>query len=93
MIDMIAIGGITRLTDSGLSMVDWEPVAGIIPPITNDDWQEEFNYYKQYPEYKVVLVGHSLGGRLAIDFEKFSKSRGGKLKSVFSPLGPLQTLR
>ena len=38
MIAMIAIGGITRLTDSGLSMVDWQPIAGILPPITNNDW-------------------------------------------------------
>ena len=54
MIVMIAIGGITRLTDSGLSMVDWEPVAGILPPITNNHWEEEFNHYKQYPEYKEI---------------------------------------
>ena len=60
MIVMIAIGGITRLTDSGLSMVDWEPVAGIIPPITNDDWEEEFNYYKQYPEYKEINLDMTL---------------------------------
>ena len=57
---MIAIGGITRLTDSGLSMVDWEPVAGIIPPITNDDWEQEFNYYKQYPEYKEINLDMTL---------------------------------
>ena len=58
MVVMIAIGGITRLTDSGLSMVDWQPVAGILPPITNNDWEEEFNHYKQYPEYKAVSYTH-----------------------------------
>ena len=60
MVVMIAIGGITRLTDSGLSMVDWQPVAGILPPITNNDWEEEFNHFKQYPEYKEINLDMTL---------------------------------
>jgi cytochrome c oxidase assembly protein subunit 15 len=49
---MILLGGITRLTDSGLSMVDWKPIAGIIPPFTQADWQEMFLKYQQFPEYQ-----------------------------------------
>ena len=49
---MILLGGITRLTDSGLSMVDWKPIAGIIPPLTQADWQDMFLKYQQFPEYQ-----------------------------------------
>ncbi len=76
---IIAIGGYTRLTNSGLSIVTWEPVSGIIPPLTEDQWQVEFDIYKQFPEFQIVnpdltLVGfkqifwveyvHRLAGRL-----------------------------
>ncbi len=57
---LIAIGGFTRLTDSGLSMVDWQPITGIIPPLTQDDWFAEFERYQQYPEYKFVNSDMSL---------------------------------
>jgi cytochrome c oxidase assembly protein subunit 15 len=50
---MIAIGGITRLTKSGLSMVEWHPVTGIVPPLTDTDWIEEFTKYQTSPEFKV----------------------------------------
>jgi cytochrome c oxidase assembly protein subunit 15 len=49
---MIAIGGITRLTHSGLSMVDWKPLMGAIPPISAVEWQSSFELYQQYPEYQ-----------------------------------------
>ena len=48
---MVHIGGVTRLTKSGLSMTDWKPL-GSRPPITLDEWNEEFERYKQYPEYQ-----------------------------------------
>lgn len=48
---MIAIGGITRLTQSGLSMVHWKPIAGIVPPLTEADWLQEFEHYKSTPEF------------------------------------------
>ena len=51
---MIFIGGMTRLTDSGLSMVTWKPITGILPPIGNDQWEESFNQYKSFPEYKII---------------------------------------
>lgn len=51
---MVVIGGITRLTESGLSMVDWKMFVGMVPPLTEQDWIETFNQYKQFPEYKEV---------------------------------------
>ena len=47
----VAIGGITRLTDSGLSMTTWDPVSGALPPLTEQAWQEAFDDYRQYPEF------------------------------------------
>ena len=48
---MVTIGGITRLTDSGLSMTEWSLISGMIPPITSNDWIEAFNKYKLSPEF------------------------------------------
>ena len=49
---MVIVGGITRLTDSGLSMVNWHLFMGVIPPLNDTQWLETFELYKQYPEYK-----------------------------------------
>ena len=51
---MIIIGGLTRLTDSGLSMVDWRPIMGTLPPLSPNAWIEAFNSYKSTPEFKIV---------------------------------------
>ena len=51
---IIVIGGLTRLTDSGLSMTDWRPILGTIPPLSLEDWLVVFEMYKQTPEYKIV---------------------------------------
>lgn len=50
---MIAVGGLTRLTDSGLSITEWRPVTGAIPPMTDADWQAEFAKYQQSPEFQL----------------------------------------
>ena len=51
---IIVIGGLTRLTDSGLSMTDWRPILGVIPPLSLESWLVVFEMYKQTPEYKIV---------------------------------------
>ena len=51
---LIIIGGLTRLTDSGLSMVDWRPLMGAIPPISLQEWAQTFNNYKLTPEFQIV---------------------------------------
>jgi len=53
-ITMVVVGGITRLTESGLSITEWKPVMGTLPPLTDAQWQMEFDAYKQIPEYKLV---------------------------------------
>ena len=57
---IIIIGGLTRLTDSGLSMVDWRPLLGTIPPLNKSQWIEVFNAYKQTPEFIYVNKNMSL---------------------------------
>ena len=46
---MVVVGGITRLTESGLSITEWKPIAGAIPPLTHADWVRAFDLYKQIP--------------------------------------------
>ena len=50
---MIAVGGLTRLTDSGLSITEWRPLTGAVPPMTEAHWLEEFEKYKQIPEFQI----------------------------------------
>lgn len=57
---VLIVGGITRLTQSGLSIVDWEPFVGVIPPLNEADWLAVFNEYRQYPEYLQLRRGMSL---------------------------------
>ncbi|MGB1087623.1 MAG: COX15/CtaA family protein [Alphaproteobacteria bacterium] len=57
---IVLVGGLTRLTDSGLSITEWKPVTGMVPPLSVEDWQEEFSKYKQIPEYEIVNKGMSL---------------------------------
>lgn len=59
---MIILGGVTRLTGSGLSMVEWAPIMGILPPLNQAEWQEAFLLYQQYPEYKIKNFGMTLDG-------------------------------
>jgi len=57
---MIIVGGATRLTGSGLSITEWRPIMGIIPPLTDDAWQVAFAKYKEIPQYKLLNKGMSL---------------------------------
>ena len=57
---MIIIGGLTRLTDSGLSMVDWKPIMGTLPPLNHESWLKSFNAYKNSPEFQIVNKGMDL---------------------------------
>lgn len=57
---MIAVGGLTRLTDSGLSITEWRPVTGALPPMNEADWQEEFAKYRTIPQYELVNKGMTL---------------------------------
>lgn len=57
---LVIVGGATRLTDSGLSITEWKPIHGIIPPLSEAAWQEELELYRQIPEYQQINKGMSL---------------------------------
>lgn len=57
---MVVVGGITRLTGSGLSITEWKPIMGALPPMTEADWMEAFRKYQEIPQYREVNAGMSL---------------------------------
>jgi cytochrome c oxidase assembly protein subunit 15 len=57
---MVVVGGATRLTESGLSITEWKPIHGVIPPLTEAEWEEELEKYRQIPEYQLINKGMSL---------------------------------
>jgi cytochrome c oxidase assembly protein subunit 15 len=57
---LVLVGGATRLTDSGLSITQWKPIHGVIPPLNDAEWQEEFQRYQQIPQYAELNEGMSL---------------------------------
>ncbi len=68
---ILVVGGTTRLTQSGLSMVSWEPVSGIVPPLSEGDWQAEFDAYKASPQYQLINQGMELGEFKTIYFWEY----------------------
>src|SRR5213592_367782 len=57
----LLVGGATRLTESGLSIVEWRPLTGIMPPLSTAQWQSEFEKYQAIPQYRLVTRGMALG--------------------------------
>ena len=78
----IAIGGYTRLTDSGLSMVDWHPVSGVLPPLSQTQWIAEFEHYQQFPEYQTVNSDLSLEGFKRIFWIEYAHRIAGRLVAL-----------
>jgi len=76
---MVVVGGITRLTESGLSMVRWEPISGAIPPLDEADWQAEFDHYRQSPQYEQVNSGMTLADFKTIFFWEYVHRLLGRL--------------
>jgi cytochrome c oxidase assembly protein subunit 15 len=78
---MVAVGGITRLTESGLSITEWKPVTGAIPPLTQSQWQAEFEAYKQIGEYQQINgpAGMTLADYRFIYFWEWSHRLLGRL--------------
>ena len=69
---MIVVGGVTRLTHSGLSMVDWKPIMGFVPPLGETQWLSTFEAYKQFPEYKLINKGMDLDEFKSIYYWEYS---------------------
>ncbi|WP_022687274.1 heme A synthase [Sphingomonas phyllosphaerae] len=68
---MVVVGGITRLTESGLSITQWKPISGIVPPLTQAQWMAEFAHYQRIPEYQQLNRGMTLDGFKAIFFWEY----------------------
>lgn len=76
---MIVVGGATRLTDSGLSITEWKPVTGALPPMSAQDWNDEFALYKEIPQYAQLNHGMSLEQFKAIYWWEWSHRLLGRL--------------
>jgi len=76
---MVIIGGITRLTHSGLSMVEWKLIGGTIPPLNDIQWQETFEKYQQFPEYQKINTGMNLSEFKSIFFWEYLHRLLGRL--------------
>ena len=79
---MILLGGVTRLTNSGLSMVEWKPLVGVVPPLTERAWQETFEKYQQFPEYQKINMGMDLDGFKSIFWFEYLHRVLGRLIGV-----------
>lgn len=80
---MIMLGGATRLTHSGLSIVEWKPVTGILPPLSLAEWTQEFAKYQQFPEYKLVNSTMTLPEFKFIFFMEYAHRLLGRLIGLF----------
>jgi cytochrome c oxidase assembly protein subunit 15 len=79
---MVVIGGLTRLTESGLSIVEWRPFTGVVPPLSHADWQALFDEYQRYPEFQKVNRSMTLAGFQAIFWLEYFHRLWGRLIGV-----------
>ncbi len=76
---MVVVGGITRLTESGLSITRWDPITGVVPPLTQGQWQAEFDHYRQIDQYAAIHAGMTLAQFKGIFFWEYSHRLLGRL--------------
>ena len=79
----IIIGGLTRLTDSGLSITEWELFKGILPPLSNESWDNYFNLYKEIPQYKILNPSMSLQEFKVIFYWEYFHRVLGRIIGIF----------
>jgi cytochrome c oxidase assembly protein subunit 15 len=84
---MIAVGGLTRLTDSGLSITEWRPVTGALPPLSEADWQAEFTKYQQIPQYELVNQGMTLAAFKTLYWWEWGHRQLGRVIGLVWALG------
>ncbi len=85
---MIVLGGLTRLTGSGLSIMEWDPIMGALPPLSQAEWQHLYHLYQQIPQYRLVNEGIGLAGFKQIFWLEWTHRLWGRLIGV-AFLGPL----
>lgn len=82
---MVVVGGVTRLTGSGLSITEWKPIMGALPPLNHADWMDAFEKYKAIPQYRQINAGMSLGEFQGIFFwEWFHRLLGRLIGMAFA---------
>jgi heme a synthase len=79
---MVSLGGATRLTGSGLSITEWKPLIGMLPPLTEGDWQEAFGKYQQIPQYEYANKGMSLAAFKVIFWWEWAHRNLGRLIGI-----------
>ncbi|MCH2078681.1 MAG: COX15/CtaA family protein [Rhodobacteraceae bacterium] len=84
---MIIVGGLTRLTDSGLSITEWAPLSGAVPPLSAEQWQAEFDAYRQIPEYQLQNAGMSLAEFKVIYWWEWGHRQLGRVIGLVWALG------
>jgi len=80
---MIFVGGLTRLTDSGLSITKWDLISGIIPPLSLNDWEKSFSLYKKIPEYKLINSSMTLEQFKSIYWWEYIHRLLGRIIGIF----------
>lgn len=85
---IIVVGGVTRLTESGLSITEWRPITGILPPLSHAEWMVEFNKYRETPEFKLLNHSISLEDFKSIFYMEWGHRILGRLIGVLF-VGPL----
>jgi cytochrome c oxidase assembly protein subunit 15 len=81
---MVILGGATRLTGSGLSMVEWDPIFGVLPPLNQEEWEDVFSKYRESPEYQKINIGMDLDGFKSIYWFEFThRLLGRSIGTVF----------
>jgi len=84
---MIAVGGLTRLTDSGLSITEWAPISGAVPPLSAEDWEAEFAAYRAIPEYQMQNRGMTLAEFKVIYWWEWGHRQLGRVIGLVWALG------
>src|ERR1700676_4265635 len=79
---MVLVGGATRLTESGLSIVEWKPVTGTLPPLNQEQWKDAFDAYKAIPQYRELNAGMTLGEFKTIFWWEWSHRLGGRVIGI-----------
>ncbi len=84
---LVVIGGITRLTESGLSITEWQPLDGALPPLSEAEWQHQFQLYRETPEYQLVNRGMSLAEFKGIFWWEFAHRQWARLLAAVFAAG------
>src|SRR5690606_30958038 len=84
---MIAVGGLTRLTDSGLSITEWRPVSGALPPMNDADWQAEFDLYQQIDQFHLLNAEMTLQEFKSIYWWEWSHRQLGRAVGLVWAIG------